>query len=108
MGLEMANGKGTSSSSVREVMLILLDGHRSNHAGEEDFDPVNSKKRTKSGKQDKQPRGRKEEREIRKISARSLSCDFQYEISGDISCLVVFVSYGFKQQLFIMRLFSLL
>ena len=78
------------------------------HAGEEDFDPVNSKKRTKSGKQDKQPRGRKEERERRKISARSLSFKFQYDISGDISCLVVFVSYGFKQQLFIMRLFSLL
>ena len=62
---------------------------------EEDFNPVNSRKRTKSEKQDKQPRDRKEERDRK---ARSMSCDFQYETSGNISCLVAFVSYGFTQQ----------
>lgn len=71
---------------------------------EEDFDPVNSKKGTKSGKQDNQERSRKEERDRREISATSTTNDFQYESSGNISCLVVFVSYGFKQQLFFMRL----
>lgn len=74
---------------------------------EEDFDPVSSKKRTKSGKQEKQQRSSKEESDRRKMFAKSLTCDFQYESSGNISCLVVFVSYGFKQQLFFMRLLCL-
>ena len=45
---------------------------------EEDFDPVNSKKGTQSGKQDNQARSRKEERD-REISARSMTNDFQYQ-----------------------------
>lgn len=65
---------------------------------EEDFDLGNSKERTNSEIQDKQPRGWKEERYRKGMSARSLSCDFQYETSGNISHLVVFVSYGFTQQ----------
>mgnify|MGYP000609824403 CR=1 FL=1 len=71
---------------------------------EEDFDTVNSKKGTKSAKQDNQARSRKEEERDSEISARSMTNDFQYESSGNISCLVVFVSYRLKQQLFFMRL----
>lgn len=90
MELEMENGEGTSSLFVRDYAYFVgIEAIMQ----EEDFDPVNSKKGTKSGKQDNQARSRKEE-----------TNDFQYESSGNISCLVVFVSYGFKQQLFFMRL----